>query len=70
MPYTPRGSAANTHGEAAEAPTMGTSEDHDGPQTEVSAHATDPHAIAGPLDDGENSRERPGFSVFFDEIVF
>jgi len=33
---------------------MGPSEDHDGPQTEVRDHATDPLAIAGPFDDGDN----------------
>jgi len=61
MPYTTHGSKKdfddNTRGEAAEAPTMGTPEDHDGSQTEVSDHATDPHAVARPFDDGENSSD-------------
>ena len=33
---------------------MGPSEDHDGSQTEVRDHVTDPLAIAGPFDDGDN----------------
>ena len=64
MPSATRGSQKNSarqrfddgnaHGEggAAEAPPMGTSEDHDGSQTEISDHAADPLAIDGPFDDG------------------
>ena len=58
MPFATRGSQKNSarqrfddgnaqgDGGAAEAPSMGNSEDHDGSQTERSDHATDPVAIA------------------------
>ena len=61
MPYTTRGSqkyhadsSAPGEGGATDASPMGNSGDHDGPQTEVRDHATDPLAIAGLFDNGDN----------------
>ena len=36
---------------------MGTSEDHDGSQTETGGHANDPLAIGGPFDDDDTGSE-------------
>ena len=69
MPSATRGSQKNSarqrfddgnaHGDggAAEAPPMGTSEDHGGSQTEISDHANDPLAIGGPFDDGDTGSD-------------
>ena len=53
--WSPRGSDGD--GGVAEAPPMGTSEDHDGSQTETGDHANDPLAIGGPFDDDDTGSE-------------
>ena len=48
---------AHSDGGAAEAPPMGTSEDHGESQTETGNHANDPLAIGGPFDDGDTGND-------------